>query len=285
MISVVSNEEKQVLIQKLQEYKEKLALHELELIEIVKIIPVFEVEIRELKDAYDIMNDIIYGSKNVDITQNQKLEKSSNELLNRRNIKRKQLSDLKRKNERLLRDIPIIKNYIQHGEFLISMINSFEKIVEIPVYDDFEFLKPMNIGYDYIHPEPMEFVIEEISNSVWSMQGTSNIIFKFSENSLQAENGKILKFNKQRKSAFLFLFHYFQINNHDLNNDKLFQNIVDNSHLQLLDFTNIDGGTSTSTNFSCKMNIYNIESSWSGKYVNAPLRLKFVINYLLSLSK
>ena len=121
MISVVSNEEKQVLIQKLQEYKEKLALHELELIEIVKIIPVFEVEIRELKDAYDIMNDIIYGSKNVDITQNQKLEKSSNELLNRRNIKRKQLSDLKRKNERLLRDIPIIKNYIQHGEFLISM--------------------------------------------------------------------------------------------------------------------------------------------------------------------
>ena len=285
MINVLSIEEKQVVLESLQEYKDKLVSRELKLIEIAKNRPILDVEIKELEEAYAIMIDLIDESKNEDPNLIQEWKKNLNDLHKKCDFKRTELSYQLRKNEGLLKDIPLLKKFIQHGEFLISKINSFETIEEIPLYNDFGFLKPMNIGYDYDHPEPMEFILEETTTSVWDRLGTNNTIFKFSENSLQSENGKTLEFNDQQKSEFLFLFKHFEIKNNNLNDDHMFQNLVDNNHLQLLDINIIDGGSSTSTNFSCTMNIYDIESSWSGTYLNAPLRLKFVINYLLSLSK
>lgn len=176
--------------------------------------------------------------------------------------------------------IRLLEIKVKHSSKLLSYFDTFySDIIKLEILDDYRFCPPMNNGYDFKNRKPitLEWVDQLFEYSLHLITSEKRVI-EFSNNHIKTKDQSI-KLNNKDLAYLLSIIKCFNLRSQDLQLDYL---IIPN---QYQENTEIDFLIDSTRNLNIQHfygKIYTEEFNveWNGKFENAPIRIKMLLNFI-----
>jgi hypothetical protein len=210
----------------------------------------------------------------------QNIEKNSEKHKYSQDENIKTISLLKSKLSSVKESLIELELKIKHSSILLSYFGTFySSTSNLEILDDYRFCPPMNIGYDLENRLPISFEWVDKSFTYGINFNTSEKpVIQLSNNQIK-HNDKIINLNNEDLAYLLSIVKCFNLRSKDLQLDYL---IIPNKYQDKVEIDIvIDGSTILNRQQVCgKIYTEEFNFEWSGKYENAPLRIKLLLDFI-----
>lgn len=194
----------------------------------------------------------------------------------------KQLKSIKAELEKCESILTKLDISLQHGwKLLLYFINFYQEVNDLKVLDDYRFCTPMHNGYDFKNKEPIVFEWQEsILESHIYFKKSNNLILEILNNEI-IYNNQTCKINSTDYAYILKIIQCFNLSSEDV---KLDYQIINNKYEDTIpiDFLNVDlSHKYYKQKIIARIYTEEINVEWSGKYENAPVRIKMLLDFII----
>jgi hypothetical protein len=193
-----------------------------------------------------------------------------------------QLKSIKAELEKCESILTELEISLQHGwKLLLYFINFYQEINGLKVLDDYRFCTPMHIGYDFKNKQPIVFEWREsILESNIYFKKSNNLILEILNNEI-TYNNQNFKINNTDYAVILKIIHCFNLSSEEVNLD---YQIINNKYEDTIpiDFLILDlSHKYYQQKIIARIYTEEINVEWNGKYENAPLRIKMMLDFII----